>query len=74
MARREAARDREGSPELLRLAGGGDVMGGGGDDSFAAAKARWGLVGAGVSMQWHAGRCKYGAAVARPSHACRCGG
>ncbi len=38
MARREAARAREDSPELMRVTGGGDVMGGG--DSFAAAKAR----------------------------------
>lgn len=40
IARREAARAREDSPEMLRVTGGGDVMGG--DDSFAAAKARWG--------------------------------
>lgn len=38
MARREAARAREDSPEMMRVTGGGDVMGG--DDSFAAAKAR----------------------------------
>ena len=38
MARREAAKEREGSPEMTRLPGGGDVMGG--DDSLAAAKAR----------------------------------
>ena len=38
VARREAA--REASPEMLRLPGGGDVMGG--DDSLAAARARWG--------------------------------
>ena len=38
IARREAARAREDSPELTRVTGGGDVMGGG--DSFAAAKAR----------------------------------
>ena len=36
--RREAARDREASPEMTRLPGGGDVMGG--DDSFQAARAR----------------------------------
>ncbi|KAF6259477.1 hypothetical protein COO60DRAFT_1000760 [Scenedesmus sp. NREL 46B-D3] len=40
MARREAARAREGSPDMVPVTGGGDVMGGGGDDSFAAAKAR----------------------------------
>ncbi|GBF92651.1 hypothetical protein Rsub_05020 [Raphidocelis subcapitata] len=38
IARREAARARDNSPELMRVTGGGDVMGG--DDSFAAAKAR----------------------------------
>ncbi|KAI8466459.1 MAG: hypothetical protein J3K34DRAFT_524543 [Monoraphidium minutum] len=38
IARREAARAREDSPEITRVTGGGDVMGG--DDSFAAAKAR----------------------------------
>ncbi|KAF8072677.1 SCI1 [Scenedesmus sp. PABB004] len=38
MARREEARARDASPDLVPLAGGGDVMGGG--DSFAAAKAR----------------------------------
>lgn len=37
-ARREAARAREDSPPLMRVTGGGDIMGG--DDSFAAAKAR----------------------------------
>ncbi|KAK9830029.1 hypothetical protein WJX72_009298 [[Myrmecia] bisecta] len=37
-ARREAAKAREDSPDLVKLPGGGDVMGG--DDSFAAAKAR----------------------------------
>ncbi|GAB4815831.1 hypothetical protein N2152v2_002877 [Parachlorella kessleri] len=37
-ARREAAKAREDSPELMRVTGGGDVMGG--DDSFAAARAR----------------------------------
>jgi hypothetical protein len=40
MARREAARAREGSPDLVPVTGGGDIMGGAGDDSFAAAKAR----------------------------------
>ena len=38
MARREAARERDASPEIIKLPGGGDVMGG--DDSFAAARAR----------------------------------
>ena len=37
-ARREAARERETSPAMTRLPGGGDVMGG--DDSFQAARAR----------------------------------
>lgn len=37
MTRREAARDREASPDVVKLPGGGDVMGG--DDSFAAARA-----------------------------------
>ena len=37
-ARREAAKEREQSPEISKLPGGGDIMGG--DDSFAAAKAR----------------------------------
>ena len=37
-ARREAAKERDASPDMNRLIGGGDVMGG--DDSFAAAKAR----------------------------------
>ena len=37
-ARREAARERDASPDLVKLPGGGDVMGG--DDSLAAAKAR----------------------------------
>ena len=37
-ARREAAKEREQSPEMSKLPGGGDIMGG--DDSFAAAKAR----------------------------------
>jgi hypothetical protein len=40
MARREAAKAREGSPDMAPVTGGGDMMGGGGDDSFAAAKAR----------------------------------
>jgi hypothetical protein len=40
MARREAARARDGSPDLVPVTGGGDIMGGAGDDSFAAAKAR----------------------------------
>ena len=38
VARREAAKEREASPEITKLPGGGDVMGG--DDSLAAAKAR----------------------------------
>jgi len=38
VARRQDARAREESPEMVKLIGGGDVMGG--DDSFAAAKAR----------------------------------
>ena len=38
MARREATRAREDSPEMLRVVGGGSIMGG--DDSFEAAKAR----------------------------------
>ena len=37
-ARRDAAKEREQSPEMNKLPGGGDIMGG--DDSFAAAKAR----------------------------------
>ncbi|KAL3162158.1 hypothetical protein ABBQ32_009866 [Trebouxia sp. C0010 RCD-2024] len=37
-ARREAAREREQSPDMSKLPGGGDIMGG--DDSFAAARAR----------------------------------
>ena len=37
-ARRQDKRAREDSPEMVKLIGGGDVMGG--DDSFAAAKAR----------------------------------
>lgn len=40
MARREAAREREASPDIVKLPGGGDVMGMGGDDSLEAAKAR----------------------------------
>ena len=36
-ARREAARAREDSPDLVRLPGGGDVFG---SDSFEAARAR----------------------------------
>ncbi len=40
MARREAARERESSPVMDRLpGGGGDIMGG--EDSFAAARARY---------------------------------
>lgn len=39
IARREEARAREASPELLTLPGGGDILGGGGD-SFQAALAR----------------------------------
>lgn len=39
MARREAAKAREDSPEVMRVTGGGDVMGG--DDSFEAARARY---------------------------------
>ena len=42
VARREAARDREASPEMTKLPGGGDVMGG--DDSLAAAKARYAMI------------------------------
>lgn len=38
LARREEARAREDSPDLVPVAGGGSIMGG--DDSFAAAKAR----------------------------------
>ena len=38
VARRQDARAREESPDMVKLIGGGDVMGG--DDSFAAAKAR----------------------------------
>ena len=38
-ARREAAKEREQSPDTSKLPGGGDIMGG--DDSFAAAKARY---------------------------------
>jgi hypothetical protein len=41
VARREAARERDASPDLVKLPGGGDIMGG--DDSLAAAKARQGL-------------------------------
>ncbi|KAK9819276.1 hypothetical protein WJX81_004655 [Elliptochloris bilobata] len=37
VARQEAARDREASPDLVKLPGGGDIMGG--DDSYAAARA-----------------------------------
>lgn len=37
-ARREAAKEREQSPDISKLPGGGDIMGG--DDSFAAAQAR----------------------------------
>lgn len=37
-ARRADARDRDASPDVARVAGGGDVMGG--DDSFQAARAR----------------------------------
>ena len=36
-ARRASAQDRDASPDLVKLPGGGDVMGG--DDSFAAARA-----------------------------------
>lgn len=39
MARREAAKEREASPDLIKLPGGGDIFGG--DDSLEAAKARW---------------------------------
>jgi hypothetical protein len=39
MARREAAREREASPDLVKLPGGGDILGG--DDSLEAAKARF---------------------------------
>lgn len=38
MARREEARAREDSPDLVPVTGGGNIMGG--DDSFQAAKAR----------------------------------
>ena len=38
MARREAAKERDQSPELRKLPGGGDIMGG--DDSFSSAKTR----------------------------------
>eukprot|EP00775_Hariotina_reticulata_P004090 gene4090-4337_t len=38
IARREEAKAREASPELMTVTGGGSIMGG--DDSFAAAKAR----------------------------------
>eukprot|EP00891_Asterochloris_glomerata_P003603 jgi/Astpho2/3603/Aster-x1157 len=37
IARREAAKERDQSPELLKLPGGGDIMGG--DDSFSSAQA-----------------------------------
>jgi len=37
VARREAAHERDASPDVVKLPGGGDVMGGG--DSFAAARA-----------------------------------
>jgi hypothetical protein len=43
MARREAARAREESPDTVPVTGGGNIMGG--DDSFAAAKARFGACG-----------------------------
>lgn len=43
MARREAAKDREASPAMTRLPGGGDIMGG--DDSLAAARARYAMIG-----------------------------
>ncbi len=42
MARREAARERDASPDLVKLPGGGDIMGG--DDSLAAARARHGAL------------------------------
>ncbi|CAL8471137.1 g10679 [Coccomyxa elongata] len=38
MARREAAKERDASPDIVKLPGGGDVMGG--DDSLEAARAR----------------------------------
>ena len=41
-ARREATKEREQSPDMSKLPGGGDIMGG--DDSFAAAKARSGPI------------------------------
>lgn len=41
-ARREATKEREQSPEMNKLPGGGDIMGG--DDSFAAARARYRIV------------------------------
>ena len=49
-ARREAAKDREASPDVARLPGGGDPMGG--DDSFAAAKARRALPRLSWCCQW----------------------
>ena len=42
MARREAAKERDASPDILKLPGGGDVMGG--DDSLEAARARFVLL------------------------------
>ena len=39
-ARREDAKARDASPDVVHLPGGGDPMGAGGDDSFAAARAR----------------------------------
>ena len=46
-ARREAAKEREQSPDISKLPGGGDIMGG--DDSFAAAKARYHMFETSVS-------------------------
>ena len=39
-ARREDAKARDASPDVVHLPGGGDPMGASGDDSFAAARAR----------------------------------
>ena len=48
-ARRDEKRAREDSPEMVKLIGGGDVMGG--DDSFAAAKARHVTTGPGCRIK-----------------------
>ncbi len=47
-ASREAAKEREQSPDISKLPGGGDIMGG--DDSFAAAKARYHMFETSVSF------------------------